>query len=305
MQRRAARAGARPPQAEVACFGGLNLDRQGRALAPVVPGSSNPVAMASGVGGVAANVARGLAALGRRATLVARVGTDADLVRPAVAALDHPLLIVDPERRTASYTTLIEPDGRLFVGLADMEVHEHWSHADVDRAIGHAAAARIWFVDANPPDFAVARLCTMAGSERLLAANGVSARKAVRLARPLHRIDVLFANVEEATALGLDPAAPRRGADQVTVVTHGAQGLRVAIGDTVSAFPAPPLPGAPVDETGAGDCLAAGVLAGRLAGLDWPDALVLGQRAAAAALCAAEAVPAAALKALAPALQAG
>ena len=309
MQREAAETGTRAPlvltPVEVVCFGGLNQDRQGRAPVAVVPGSSNPVTMRTSVGGVAANVARGLAALGRQASLVARVGQEQGAVRAAVAGLTDPLLIVDPERPTASYTTLIEPDGRLYVGLADMDVHDHWTHADVDRAIEHASPAGLWFVDANLPDFALARLCVMAGRERVLAANGVSARKAVRLARCLHRVTVLFANAEEAEVLGIDPQAPRRGSDAITVVTHGPAGLIVAIGDRVSALPAPPLPGPAIDETGAGDCLIAGTLAGRLAGLDWPAALGLGLASAGTALCSEEAVPEAALKALASALQSG
>jgi pseudouridine kinase len=305
MQPEPAIAGAAAPQVEVACFGGLNLDRQGRAPASVVAGSSNPVAMRSSVGGVAANVARGLAALGRPTTLIARVGPDAEQLRPAVASLAAPLLIVDEERPTASYTTLIEPDGRLFVGLADMDVHDHWTHADIDHALRHADTAGLWFVDANLPDFAIARLSIMARGSRTLAANGVSARKAQRLAGFLDRIGILFANAEEAIVLGVDPDKPRRGPNLVTVVTHGAAGLAVAVGDNVSTLPAPPLPGPAVDETGAGDCLIAGTLAGRLAGLDWPQALALGLSAAAAALCSADAVPEAELKALASLVQAG
>lgn len=291
------------PDVEVACFGGLNLDRQGLAREPVVPGSSNPVTMRTGVGGVAANVARGLAALGQRVTLAARIGADQaqkeSQLRHAVVDLIAPLLIVDAARPTASYTTLIEPDGRLHVGLADMEVHDAWDHADLDRAVAHADKAPLWFVDANLPDSALARLSFLARGVRTLAANGVSARKAVRLAGCLDRIGVLFANTEEAAVLGLDPAAPRRGDDLATIVTHGAAGLSVALGDDVFTVPAPPLPGQAVDETGAGDCLMAGVLAARLRGLDWPPSLDLGLRAAAAALTSAEAVPVAALGALA------
>ncbi|MEZ5667731.1 MAG: PfkB family carbohydrate kinase [Alphaproteobacteria bacterium] len=292
---------AKPCVAEVACFGGLNIDRQGAALAPVVPGSSNPVRMTTDVGGVAANVARALAALGRRVTLVARVGaTGSRSFGRALAGLVDPLLIVDRDRPTASYTSLIEPDGRLFVGLADMEVHDAWDHGDVDRAIAHAAAASVWFVDANLPSAALARLATMAGSERILAANGVSAAKAGRLAGDLHRISMLFANAEEAAVLGIDPEAPRRGQELTTVVTHGGAGLAVAVGNDVWRIPAPALPGPAVDETGAGDCLVAGVLAGRLAGLDRDAAFALGQRAAAAALVAPVSVPEEALRALAP-----
>jgi pseudouridine kinase len=292
--------GTRPPKADVACLGGLALDRRGHALAPVVPRSSNPVAMTSGVGGVAANVARAIAALGRKATLATRVGADWPRVaNDALVDLAAPLLIADDSRRTASYTTLIEPDGRLYVGIADMEVHERWNHADIDRALAHVAAAGVWFLDANLPDFAVARLATMAGSERVLAANGVSAAKAVRLARVLHRVNVLFANAEEASVLGLDPRAPSRGADQVTVVTHGAEGLIAVVGDCQLAVPAPPLPGPAVDETGAGDCLIAGTLAARLAGWEWAQALKLGLAAAAAAMASADSVPGDALAALA------
>lgn len=291
------------PDVEVACFGGLNLDRQGLARDPVVPASSNPVTVSTRVGGVAANVARGLAALNRRATLAARIGADQvtenSQIRHAVVDLISPLLIVDEARPSASYTTLIEPDGRLYVGLADMDVHDAWGHADLDHAVAHADTAGLWFVDANLPEFALARMSFLARGVRTLAANGVSARKAVRLAGCLERIGVLFANAEEAAVLGIDPRAPRRGGEHVTIVTHGAAGLCVAIGDNSFEVPAPALPGPAVDETGAGDGLIAGVLAGRLQGLDWPAALDLGLKTAAIALTSAEAVPVDALNALA------
>ena len=291
------------PDVEVACFGGLNLDRQGLARAPVVPASSNPVTVSTSVGGVAANVARGLAALDRRATLAARIGADqaaeSSQIRHAVVDLISPLLVVDTARPSASYTTLIEPDGRLYVGLADMDVHDDWDHADLDRAVAHADHAGLWFVDANLPEFALARMSFLARGTRTLAANGVSARKAVRLAGCLERIGVLFANAEEAAALGIDARAPLRGGEHVTIVTHGAAGLCVAVGENTFEVPAPSLPGPAVDETGAGDCLIAGVLAGRLQGLNWTAALDLGLKAAAIALTSTEAVPVDALNALA------
>ena len=60
----------------VACIGAAHIDRKATAAGPIVPGSSNPVTMRVGAGGVARNVAENLARLGLPVTMVRRVGHD-------------------------------------------------------------------------------------------------------------------------------------------------------------------------------------------------------------------------------------
>ena len=70
------------------------------------------------------------------------------------------------------------------------------------------------------------------------------------------------------------------GKDTIVCVTRGAQGSVIQTAKRRYHVPVAPIEKL-VDTTGAGDQYAAGVLAGRAMGLDWPDAGYLGSLAAA------------------------
>src|SRR5215475_13906112 len=119
----------RPMMSEkILCIGAAHIDRRARAIAPVVAGSSNPVRLSTGWGGVARNVAETLARLGAKVALLSRVGSDAEADRliGALAALgiDTGRVVRAPDAATASYTALIDPDGELVVGIADMAIYD-------------------------------------------------------------------------------------------------------------------------------------------------------------------------------------
>src|SRR5713226_870838 len=138
---------------KILCIGAAHLDRRARAIAAVVAGSSNPVRLSTGWGGVARNVAETLVRLGASVGLVSRVGADAEADRliEALAALgiDTGLIARAPGATTASYTALLDPAGELVVGLADMAIYDGMDAAFFaplrPRLADHAA----WFVDAN------------------------------------------------------------------------------------------------------------------------------------------------------------
>lgn len=104
-----------------------------------------------------------------------------------------------------------------------------------------------------------------------------------------HQTDILFANEDELLALfetdrldtALDALTDMR---PVVCVTRGEKGSIIQTPKSQGArrylVPAAPISQI-VDTTGAGDQYAAGVLAGRVLGLDWPDAGYLGSLAAA------------------------
>ena len=100
-----------------------------------------------------------------------------------------------------------------------------------------------------------------------------------------NQTDILFANEDEILALyetdRLDTALDAlAGKDTVVCVTRGAQGSVIQTAKRRYHVPVAPIEKL-VDTTGAGDQYAAGVLAGRAMGLDWPDAGYLGSLAAA------------------------
>jgi sugar/nucleoside kinase (ribokinase family) len=117
----------------------------------------------------------------------------------------------------------------------------------------------------------------------------------MRLADHLARLDLLFTNAAEAAAL-VGPGAPAELARRLVakgvggvVLGQGAAGL--ALADDTDSLSLEALAVPVVDVTGAGDALAAAVLAARLAGLDLAAAGRIGRLASALAVASDEAVP--------------
>lgn len=281
-----------PEGRRVVCLGGATVDRKYRAGAPVIPGTSNPVDGRRAFGGVARNVAENLARLGLAVSLVSVVGEDetgeAVLRHLREAGVDLTRVSRSRERATAEYVAVLEPDGSLALGLADMGILDLIGPDLVDDAWPYLAAAAWVFADCNLPaptlDHLLAR---KTGARFRLAVDAVSTPKVRRLPADLTAVDLLFLNLDEARALAERPdAGPeeaalalcRRGAGAV-VLTRGATGVILAEGETVRAIPA--VPARQVDATGAGDALVAGTLAGLAEGRPLPEALRTGALVAA------------------------
>lgn len=280
--------------ADVVCVGGSTVDRFYRAVAPVRMGTSNPVVQERGFGGVARNVAEGLARLGSRVALVSAVGRD-ESGRALVAHLAGLGIdvgaVLEGEGATAEYVAVTEPAGELALGLADMGVFDALEPDTLARAGERLRAASLVFADCNLPAPSLSWLAAVrrAGEIRALAVDAVSVAKAARLPRDLAGVDLLFLNADEAGALAgaLPPeeaaaALRARGAGAV-VLTRGSLGLVLADGDGIAALPAMPVARV-VDVTGAGDALVAGTLRGLIDGKPLRAALRLGLAAAALAL---------------------
>jgi pseudouridine kinase len=283
--------------AGILCIGAAAIDRKYRALAPLRPDTSNPVSSDRAAGGVARNVAESLARLGVPTALLSLVGDDANgrWLRDGLRALgvDVAGVQVAAGHSTAEYVAVLEPDGTLAFGLADMAIFDALTPATLDAAPGFDGA---WiFADCNLPPAALRHLARRSAGPARLAVDAVSVAKAARLPADLAGIDLLFLNEAEAAALvGADlapgEAAQRlraRGVDAV-VLTCGAGGL-VAAGRGGIA-PVPARPGPVVDVTGAGDALIAATLHRLLAGDALAEAARWGVAAASLAIASAASV---------------
>ncbi len=276
----------------ILCVGGAVVDLTYVAHARFRPGTSNPASGSRSFGGVARNVAANLARLGIAASLVSVVGMD-EAGRALAEDLAH--LGVDTSglrrqdgARTAEYLALLEPDGSLALGVADMAVLDRLDIDDVA-----SAPPSPWiFADCNCPAALLAALIRRTDGRRL-AIDAVSSPKAERLPERLDGVDLLFLNLGEAVAvLGRDAAsldAPQaivelkaRGVASV-VLTLGADGLVLGTGPDAPLH-IPAVPARIVDVTGAGDALIAGTLAGLIRGAALPEAARLGTAAAALTL---------------------
>ena len=149
--------------------GGVVADLVARPVegAPLLPRTSNPGSVVSSAGGVARNIAEGLARLRLRPLLLSAVGDDApgQQLRSHAASLSPPLRMramrTARGARTATFSAVEDGSGDLAVAVADMEVFGAITPAYVERHAAALAAAPLCVADANlaaPTLCAVARL---------------------------------------------------------------------------------------------------------------------------------------------------
>ena len=242
-------------------FGGCHLDRHLYLQGEAVPGRTNPASQRIGIGGVAANIARHLAARGGQAHFTG--------VQPAdeISALGTRLRAdgVDPnliplEGEVPGYTAIVAADGELVVGAASMALYDEVTPDMVlEGIIGDGPLV----IDANFPESVLKAICQSQPQTRPVFAAATSVAKVGRLAGCLARLDALVRNRSEAAVLaGEAPvagmacalAARLRPGGAVLVSDGGNQAALASGDDCVKASP-PPLD--LVRANGAGDAMAA------------------------------------------------
>lgn len=288
----------------ILAVGGAHIDRRGRIAGPYVPAASNPGTMREDVGGGAFNALRCAVRRGVSASMLSMRGGDgaADSVARAMEASGiRDLSAVFLDRTTPSYTALLDRDGELIAGFADMGLYELAFPKQIGRAKVREAirAANALLCDANPPTVALERLAKLAAGKPIFAI-AISPAKAMRLLPVLDRLTVLFMNRRESAAItGLSYYTPdsalvsglRQAGLKAGVVTSGND---PALGfDETGAFTIiPPTPRHIADVTGAGDALAGATMAALMCGQRLPAALREGVAAAILAIESPDTVPA-------------
>ncbi len=284
-----------PDPASTICVGGMAVDRKYHALQPVLPATSNPVRGEQGFGGVARNVSENLARLGIATALISCIGPD-EAGRMLVdhlqqAGVDVSDIAIVADGRTAEYSAVLNPDGNLAVAFADMAIFDALTPERLKPLLPRLGQAKWLFIDCNLPQQTIRSLIDFAAqSECRLAADAVSVAKAARLPDDMAGLDLLCLNRDEAAAM-LDAGVLQpqqlvgqlleRGPDHV-VLTLGEEGCLIGGPDGVEPIPA--VAADPVDATGAGDAMVAGILARLVAGGSLRDAAIAGMQTAAATI---------------------
>ena len=287
----------------VVCAGGAVVDLKLRLDAPSVGATSNPGSASTSFGGVARNVAEGLAGLlagsGVPVDLVSAVGDDpvgvallADLRRCGIGAEQVQVL---PGEATAQYVAVLEPEGDLTIGAAAMGVLDRIDVAALDAAWPEGGRL---FCDGNLSAKVLEHILVRAREGTTpVCFDAVSTHKVVRLPADLRGLGLLCCNTDEARAwlahhglagglieddVMLACRLQAAGAAAV-LLTRGEAGLIVVEAgvDGVRVEEIPAVPAVPVDVTGAGDALIAGTLAALIRGAALPDAARAGAERAA------------------------
>ncbi|WP_174800624.1 carbohydrate kinase [Martelella limonii] len=264
-----------PGEDRIVVVGGAVIDRKYLARAPLIAGTSNPVEGMRSFGGVARNVAENLAALGANVGFVSAVGADEsgrDLQRHlAGKGVDVAHLYALPDERTAEYAAILEPSGDLAYGIADMAIFDRLTPDLLVNAAPALAAARLVFADCNlPADTLTALIERRNGGKFQLAIDAVSTPKVRKLPASLAGIDLLFLNLDEASAwlrveydrdingMALASQALSEAGAGAVILTCGTMGAVVS--ERGTARPVPVVAAEPVDMTGAGDAMIAATL---------------------------------------------
>ncbi|MGB3646494.1 MAG: carbohydrate kinase family protein [Mesorhizobium sp.] len=284
-------------------FGGAHIDRRGYVSGAYMPAASNPGTLREEVGGGTFNALRWAVRRGLAASLCSmRGGDDAgDRVARAIdAAGIRDLSAVFLDRATPSYTALIDADGELIAGLADMGLYDLAFPKQMRRSkLREAAAgADALLCDANLPTAALERCLDLAGGKPCFGI-AISPAKVVRFTPLLGRLSVLFMNRREAVAM-TGQATTGKGAELVAALRRLGLEAGVVTGgggpllgyDVESAFTAtPPALRAIADVTGAGDALAGTTVAALMRGQALRQAVREGIAASMLALASADAAP--------------
>ncbi len=271
---------------DVVCFGAAHWDVIARRAAEAC-GPDTPGRVERRPGGVALNVARALAAAGRRVALAAPLGDD-EAGRRLISALSEDGietegLLVRGGAPTGSYVAIERADGELLAAVADTAALEALAAAELP--LDRFAEARAWFLETNLPVAVIAALAARP-SRPALVADAVSPAKAPKLRPVLDRLETLYCNRAEAEAIcatGFTAAEPAARAllglgVARAVVTDGPRAATDAGPRGVTTLR--PEAGALRSVTGAGDALLAAHLAATLAGSTPEAALATGLAAA-------------------------
>ena len=263
------------PGPRVLCIGASHWDVIGQTKTRLTIGDDVAGRIERRLGGVALNVALGLARHGHPVSLLSCVGNDAAghaLINELEATgVDGAHMLRIDGGATGHYIAIEDDRGDLFAAIADAAVLEENSDAIVRQAGRALQSASTVFLEANLATSALEQIAIAsrtAGAE--IVANPVSPAKAKRLAFLLSGgfSPIFVANLAEANVLlegsfetTLEAAKALRSQSSGTaLVTDGPRPVTLATPGEIITMSTPVLPDT-VSVTGAGDALLSAFLA--------------------------------------------
>lgn len=183
------------------CIGAANLDRKFYVHSELQLETSNPVTSTRSIGGVARNIAENLGRMGETVAFLSTSGNDSEW--DMIHKLSSPFMNLDHVQQvenanTGSYTALIDNEGNMKYGLADMKVYEYITPEFLIKRTHLLIKAKCIVVDLNLSKNAIDFLCAYSEKHNInLVVIPVSSPKMKNMPDSLHAIDWLIINRDE------------------------------------------------------------------------------------------------------------
>lgn len=279
----------------IAVVGGVNVDICGRSFETLIPRDSNPGSVRISMGGVGRNIAHNLSLLGEKVYLLTALADDyyGARLREDCAAngIDLRYACSVPDGRTSTYVYLTGPDGDMALAVCDGEIAKYVTVGYLEDRLDVLNGAAAVVMDTNIPEDSIVWLAEHCTAP--IFADPVSVIKARKLRPVLDKLFAIKPNRLEAEALigekVTDEAGAARAAEAMLTagvrqvyLSLGALGLYCASADERLLVPCPRVE--PVNDTGGGDALTAGLVRAATAGLNVKDSASLALACAAIAI---------------------
>lgn len=263
----------------ITCIGGANFDLTLRIDDPLIKGTSNPVNTTKSLGGVVRNVAENLSRLGLKVSLMTVLGEDTnghELIDKSNELMETFASDTLLNERTGTYYAVIEQNGNMAYGFADMHINRLMDRSWVLKHKKHLLMSEYMIVDMNVSKDGIEALLEIKEEMDIpLAIIGVSSPKMRHLPEEIDGVDLLICNVDESQKYFNTPESDERilcqfwldkGVKNV-VVTAGKKGSYYGNNEGIYYQEAVLIdPKNVIDVTGAGDAFSSAVLYGVIKG---------------------------------------
>lgn len=258
----------------ITVLGAANLDIIAKSHHQLKPNDSNPGNITISPGGVGRNIAENLARLGTNTRLIAALGDDfpgRKLLNDCKnAGIDMSCCQINPDWTTPIYVAVLDHDGDMDVAISD--VHHRVTIQHIRRHSDLIGTSTIIALDTNLKKEDIAEILDIFEGKDIYA-DTISITKADRIKNQIARFHTIKMNrleasylagieildedtLEQATEFFLDSGTKR------VIISLGSEGLYYR--SKSEKLRHTPAPIEPVNTTGAGDALMAGIIYGTI-----------------------------------------
>ena len=272
----------------VTVIGAANYDIVGRSAAPLIAEDSNPGSIQVCAGGVGRNIAENLARIGVSVKLISALGDDisgnkvSEISTAAGVDMNH--CYIKPNGHTSTYMAILENSGEMNVAMSDMGILNEMPLEHIGKKQMIISNSELIVLDANLTQTMLEYILANFTDCRLFI-DPVSVSKAHHIKRHMGAFDTIKANRFEAevlTEVSISDDGSLRQAGEVFLqkgvrqvfISLGSRGLYYRTADEENFLSTIPI--CPVNATGAGDALMAGVVFAALRELSCREAAEIG-----------------------------